>query len=84
MCMQIRDVKDIAGSVKQTIKDLDIDALNLCLLPASGSMDIIRVSHVSHACCMLTSAATMNVLPHLSICPTIMTAGRSLNSTAPY
>lgn len=38
----IRDVKDIAGSVKQTIKDLDIDALNLCLLPASGSMDIIR------------------------------------------
>ena len=41
--LQIRDVKDIAGSVKQTLKDLDVDSLNLCLLPASGSMDLIRV-----------------------------------------
>lgn len=69
-CLQIRDVKDIAGSVKQSIKDLGIDALNLCLLPASGSMDIIRVSlglqgsYWSHTdqCCKLYLPVGDNVL----------------------
>ena len=42
--MQVRNYYDIAGSVKQILKDLDVESLNLLLLPADGSMETIRVS----------------------------------------
>ncbi|KAL3143958.1 hypothetical protein ABBQ32_003771 [Trebouxia sp. C0010 RCD-2024] len=38
----VRNYYDIAGSVKQILKDLDLDSLNLLLLPADGSMETIR------------------------------------------
>lgn len=43
-CMQVRNYYDIPGSVKQILKDLDLESLNLLLLPADGSMETIRVS----------------------------------------
>lgn len=42
--MQVRNYYDIAGSVRQILKDLDLSTLNLLLLPADGSMETIRVS----------------------------------------
>lgn len=47
--LQVRDLKNIDGSVKQTLKDLNLETLNLLLLPASGSMDVIRVRSKSHS-----------------------------------
>lgn len=38
----VRNYWDIAGSVRQILKDLALDSLNLLLLPADGSMETIR------------------------------------------
>lgn len=38
----VRNYYDIAGSVRQILKDLDLSTLNLLLLPADGSMETIR------------------------------------------
>lgn len=46
-CMQVRNYYDIPGSVKQILKDLDLESLNLVLLPADGSMETIRVCILS-------------------------------------
>lgn len=50
-CVQVRNYYDIAGSVKQILKDLDLDSLNLLLLPADGSMETIRVSCLPNVFC---------------------------------
>ena len=42
--MQVRNYFDVTGSVKQILKELALDSLNLILLPADGNMDIIAVS----------------------------------------
>ena len=67
--MQVRNYYDIAGSVRQILKDLDLSTLNLLLLPADGSMETIRVSapHVDmwiHVCTaeMLVAAYFTSVL----------------------
>ncbi len=46
LLLQVRNYWDIAGSVRQILKDLALDSLNLLLLPADGSMETIRVSSV--------------------------------------
>ena len=51
LLLQVRNYWDIAGSVRQILKDLALDSLNLLLLPADGSMETIRVSSAQ---CKLT------------------------------
>jgi predicted oxidoreductase len=52
LLLQVRNYWDIAGSVRQILKDLALDSLNLLLLPADGSMETIRVSSAQ---CKLTA-----------------------------
>ena len=84
--MQVRNYWDIAGSVRQILKDLALDSLNLLLLPADGSMETIRVSNVSAnelGCICKRHAAVMPLLicqtARISFC---MHATALINSAA--
>lgn len=39
----MRNYFDVAGSVRQILKELNLETLNLILLPADGNMDTIQV-----------------------------------------
>jgi predicted oxidoreductase len=60
LLLQVRNYWDIAGSVRQILKDLALDSLNLLLLPADGSMETIRVSS---ALCKLTACVKQTFVP---------------------
>ena len=70
--VQVRNYFDVTGSVKQMLKELNLETLNLILLPADGNMDTIAVSAANHKSAVLCapghSSACMHEQEHILQC----------------